>query len=73
MKKYIYLVIGLILILTLPNSLGSLVPPVDDYSIGFDLGVLSFHLFGFVFIFLYFRNAKKDRLKKEKSHKKAQK
>lgn len=67
MKKYIYLIIGFLLLSGLPSVQSRLVPPVDDYSRGFNFGVIGFHLLGFVFIFLFFRNYRRDKRNKIKA------
>ena len=61
MKKYIYLILGLILIITLPSAIPLLKPPIDDEAKGFNFGLIFIHLLGLVFVFLYFRALRKDR------------
>jgi len=64
MKKYIYLIIGLILCLPIITGL-NLKPPIDSYNIGYNFGVLMWPAVGIVLIYKFFKLSRKEGKTKE--------
>lgn len=64
MKKYIYLTIGMFVLLpgaASPNF--GLQPSSDEYSIGYNIGVLTYYVMGVAFLIQFFRENRKSKKK----------
>jgi|GEM_PF-7116700 len=67
MKKYIYLVVGFVLFFGSISGGLDFKPAVDDYSRGYNFGLLVVPIVSLILIFNFFRLSKKERaLKKSK-------
>lgn len=68
MKKYIYLVIGLIILLfSLPGVFSNLRPATDDFNRGYNFGLFMVPIIGLILIFNFFRLSRKERIEKNKT------
>lgn len=61
MKKYIFLIIGIILLLGLARPYFGFRPSSGDYSTGYNIGVATSYIFGIILLVAYFKEREKSR------------
>lgn len=58
MKKYLLLIIGIVLLSGLTRKFFGLRPFTEDYAIGYNIGVITSYIVGIVLIVAFFKKSK---------------